>query len=213
MSSLPIRVLFVCTTNSCCSQMAEAWLRHLGGGRFVVRSGGTDPSHLDPVARRVMDEVGVGIASQRGKGLDAFVSETFDLAVTLCDNAQGAVDRFGRITRIEHTTIELSATKLGTTAPPPLPRKIAVPICWPPLVSSMTFAVVALLKTRSTMLSPVRSPIAAMLNWPPAVDWKALVTTGFAISLRSNRSIRRVPAKSSKKRSSSPSASTSPLPW
>jgi len=86
----PYRVLFVCVANSCQSQMAEAWLRRLGEDRFVARSAGTEPRHLHPLATRAMQEVGVDIAAQRGKGLDAVQRESFDLCVALTQAARDA---------------------------------------------------------------------------------------------------------------------------
>jgi arsenate reductase len=86
-SQAPYRVLFVCRENSCQSQMAEAWLRALGGAGVVARSAGTAPRHLHPLATAAMQEAGVDIAAQRGKGIDAVKHERFDLVVTLCDTA------------------------------------------------------------------------------------------------------------------------------
>ena len=79
------RVLFVCTANACQSQMAEGWLRALGAQHFVARSAGVEPRHLHPLATAVMQETGVDISRQRGKGLDAVRSESFDLVVTLAE--------------------------------------------------------------------------------------------------------------------------------
>ena len=90
MPAPPRRVLFVCATNSCPSQMAEAWLRHLGGDSFVVRSAGADPSHIHPLAVRAMQEAGIDMSAQRGKGIDAYRSERFDLVVTLAESVRGA---------------------------------------------------------------------------------------------------------------------------
>lgn len=99
----PFRVLFLCTANSCRSQMAEGWLRHLGGERFIARSAGTAPRFLHPLATRAMQEVGVEIAAQRGKGIDAIRSERFDLAVTLCDEVHDAgVPTLPGVARLEH---------------------------------------------------------------------------------------------------------------
>ncbi len=102
MTEQPLRVLFVCGDNSARSQMAEGWLRHLGGERVLVRSAGTAPRHLHPLATRAMQEVGVDIGAHRGKGLAAVTLERFDLAVTLCDGTQGACAERVTAARTEH---------------------------------------------------------------------------------------------------------------
>ncbi len=95
----PCRVLFVCVGNSCQSQMAEAWLRRLGGDRFIARSAGIAPRHLHPLATRVMQEVGVDIAAQRGKGIDAVLRERFDLCVALTSAARAACPPLPHVAR------------------------------------------------------------------------------------------------------------------
>jgi len=81
-------VLFVCTRNSCRSQMAEGILRRKAKGRFDVASAGTDPMPVNPLATRVMTEVGVDLAGQRSKSLDAFKDKRFDYVITVCDHAK-----------------------------------------------------------------------------------------------------------------------------
>ena len=102
MSAPPLRVLFVCPDNSCRSQMAEGWLRHLGGARFVARSAGIAPRHLHPLATRAMQEAGVDVGAQRGKGLDAVRRERFDLVVTLCDTIADELAGVGGAARVVH---------------------------------------------------------------------------------------------------------------
>ena len=102
MPGRPYRVLFVCVGNSCQSQMAEAWLRHLGGERFVARSAGTEPRALHPLATRAMQEVGIDIAEQRGKGVDAVARESFDLCVALALAAREASGALPNVTRTEY---------------------------------------------------------------------------------------------------------------
>ena len=86
----PRRVLFVCADNAGASQIAEAWLRRLGGDRFVARSAGARPRALHPLATRAMQEAGIDIGAQRGKGLDAIRRERFDVLVTLGEEARAA---------------------------------------------------------------------------------------------------------------------------
>jgi ArsR family transcriptional regulator, arsenate/arsenite/antimonite-responsive transcriptional repressor / arsenate reductase (thioredoxin) len=82
------RVLFICTGNSSRSQMAEGWLRHLGGPRLVACSAGTAPTALHPLAVAAMEEHGVDISRQEVKHLDVFSGQSFDRVITLCDRAR-----------------------------------------------------------------------------------------------------------------------------
>jgi arsenate reductase len=66
-----IRLLFLCTGNSCRSQMAEAWTRHLKGDQFEVYSAGVSPKAIDPRAIKAMAEVGLDISGQKSKDVDA----------------------------------------------------------------------------------------------------------------------------------------------
>ena len=85
------RVLFICTANSSRSQMAEGWLRHLGGGSGVVAaSAGTVPTSLHPLAIAAMAEHGVDISGHQVKRVDVFSARTFDRVITLCDRAREA---------------------------------------------------------------------------------------------------------------------------
>lgn len=81
------RVLFLCTGNSCRSQMAEGWARHLHGDWIDACSAGTNPHALDPRAARAMAEAGVDISSHSSKTVDAFDPATIDLVVTVCAHA------------------------------------------------------------------------------------------------------------------------------
>jgi len=83
----PIRVLFVCTHNSARSQMAEGFLRRLGGNAFEAASAGTEPGELHPLAVAVMAEVGIDISGQRAKSVDDLVRQQFDYVITVCDDA------------------------------------------------------------------------------------------------------------------------------
>jgi protein-tyrosine-phosphatase/DNA-binding HxlR family transcriptional regulator len=84
------RVLFICTGNSSRSQMAEGWLRRLGGPSVVAASAGTVPTSLHPLAVAAMAEHGVDISGQRVKHVDVFAGQSFDRLVTLCDRAREA---------------------------------------------------------------------------------------------------------------------------
>jgi ArsR family transcriptional regulator, arsenate/arsenite/antimonite-responsive transcriptional repressor / arsenate reductase (thioredoxin) len=86
----PSRVLFICSGNSSRSQMAEGWLRHLGGPGVVAASGGTDPTSLHPHAVAAMAEHGVDISGHQVKSVDVFAGQSFDRVITLCDRAREA---------------------------------------------------------------------------------------------------------------------------
>jgi arsenate reductase (thioredoxin) len=78
------RVVFLCGHNAARSQMAEGFLRSLGGDRFVAESAGTIATELHPLAVRAMREVGIDISSHRSKSIDELAGP-FDVCVTVCD--------------------------------------------------------------------------------------------------------------------------------
>ena len=80
-------VLFLCTGNSCRSQMAEGWARHLKGDVIEPYSAGTHPSAVNPSAVKVMAEAGVDIRDQWPKNVNAIEGVQFDYVVTVCDQA------------------------------------------------------------------------------------------------------------------------------
>ena len=87
-NSEPIKVLFLCTGNSCRSQMAEAWLRELGGDSFKVYSAGLEPHGINPGTITVMNEAGIDLSGQSSKKLDEYIGRIeFDYLITVCGNA------------------------------------------------------------------------------------------------------------------------------
>ena len=82
------KVLFLCTANSCRSQMAEGFLRHLGGDRFEAASAGAQATEVNPDAIRVMKEAGIDISSQRSKDVSEFMGQRFTYVVRVCDRAK-----------------------------------------------------------------------------------------------------------------------------
>lgn len=82
------RVLFLCTGNSCRSQMAEGWARHLKGEVLEPYSAGIETHGLNPNAVRVMAEAGVDIAGHRSKHVDELRDVEFDYVVTVCGHAE-----------------------------------------------------------------------------------------------------------------------------
>ena len=81
-------VVFLCRANSARSQIAEGWLRTLSAGKLTVRSAGTQPARLHPLAEMVMAEVGVDIGHHQSKHVDTLAQLAPDVVVTVCDIAR-----------------------------------------------------------------------------------------------------------------------------
>ena len=82
------RFLFLCTGNSCRSQMAEGWARHLLGDVIESFSAGVEKHGLDPIAVEVMGEADVDISNHKSKLISELADLDFDYVITLCDNAR-----------------------------------------------------------------------------------------------------------------------------
>jgi len=102
MASRRPRVLFLCTGNSCRSQMAEGWARHLRGDVLEAHSAGTHPQTLNPLAVRVMAEAGVDISGHRAKALHELGGLAFDWGVTVCGDAHEHCPVLPGATRVVH---------------------------------------------------------------------------------------------------------------
>jgi len=88
MSQTKKRILYLCTGNSCRSQMAEGLTNALRGGEFEAQSAGVEPTVVDPRAIKVMAEIGIDISGQASKKLEQFIGKDWDWVVTLCDTAR-----------------------------------------------------------------------------------------------------------------------------
>jgi arsenate reductase (thioredoxin) len=97
-----LKVLFLCTGNSCRSQMAEAWTRILESDRIEAYSAGVDPHGVDPRAVQAMAEVGIDISGQASKDVDTFEHMEFEYVITLCDHANQACPVFPAKTKVIH---------------------------------------------------------------------------------------------------------------
>jgi len=83
--AIKTRVLFLCSENSCRTQLAEAFLRELTGDEVDIVSAGAEPGRLDPDAVAAMREVGIDISSARTKAVDPHLRERFHYVISLCD--------------------------------------------------------------------------------------------------------------------------------
>lgn len=82
------RVLIVCTGNSARSQIAEGLFRVKAAEKIDAFSAGTKPKGLNPLAVQVMSEIGIDISRHRSKDISEFQNQSFDLVITVCDNAK-----------------------------------------------------------------------------------------------------------------------------
>ena len=109
-----MKVLFLCTGNSCRSQIAEGWAKHLKGDIMDVYSAGIALGVLNQMAVKVMAEVGVDISAQRPKHIDELKGINFDYVVTVCDNARENCPIFPHKTKHFHKTFEDPTFMIGT---------------------------------------------------------------------------------------------------
>ncbi len=97
-----LKVLFLCTGNSCRSQMAEGWARHLKRGEFDAWSAGIEKHGLNPNAVKVMAEAGVDIADHESNTVDELPVQDFDYVVTVCGHANENCPIFAGKAKVVH---------------------------------------------------------------------------------------------------------------
>jgi len=100
------KILFLCTGNSCRSQIAEGWARHLKSGVIEAYSAGISPAGVSTRAIAVMAEAGVDISTQTSKHVDTLKEVDFDYVVTVCDNAREQCPIFPSRTKKLHKSFE-----------------------------------------------------------------------------------------------------------
>lgn len=110
-----LKVLFLCTGNSCRSQMAEGWARHLKSDVVDAYSAGTVTHGLNPNAVQVMAEAGVDISHHVSKTLASLKDVTFDWVISVCDNAREACPVFPGSTKQFHISFD-DPPRLAATA-------------------------------------------------------------------------------------------------
>jgi arsenate reductase len=97
-----LRVLFLCTGNSCRSQMAEGWARELKSDTIDACSAGIETHGLNPNAINVMAEVGVDITSQKSELVSGYLESPIDLVITVCGHAHETCPVFPGSARVMH---------------------------------------------------------------------------------------------------------------
>jgi len=110
-----VKILILCTGNSCRSQMAEGFLKSIGT-ELDVFSAGTNPSgKVHPLAIKAMQEVGIDISNSKPKKVEQFLNSRFDFVITVCDNARETCPVFlGKVKRRIHIGFEDPAEAEGT---------------------------------------------------------------------------------------------------
>jgi arsenate reductase len=96
------KILFLCTGNSCRSQMAEGWAKRLRGDAFDAYSAGVEPHGMNARAVRVMAEAGVDIGGHHSKHVDELKGVAFDVVVTVCDHAHESCPLFPGKPKVVH---------------------------------------------------------------------------------------------------------------
>jgi arsenate reductase len=96
------KILFLCTGNSCRSQMAEGWCRHLLSDRFDCASAGIEKHGLNPLAVKVMAEAGVNISAHSSKTTAELGDQEFDFVITVCGHADENCPFFPAKTKVIH---------------------------------------------------------------------------------------------------------------
>lgn len=110
----PFSILFLCTGNSCRSQMAEGWAKWYGGPLFDIQSAGIETHGKNPRAIAVMKEAGVDISSQESSKVNDDMLAQADLVVTVCGHADEHCPVLPSGTIKEHWPLEDPAKATGT---------------------------------------------------------------------------------------------------
>lgn len=110
-----VKILFLCTGNSCRSQMAEGWARALKSDVVEAYSAGIETHGLNPYAVKVMAEAGVDISAQKSKLVPELPTQEFDYVITVCGNARESCPVFPGKTRVVH---------VGFDDPPASPNRV-----------------------------------------------------------------------------------------
>jgi arsenate reductase len=110
-----MKILILCTGNSCRSQMAEAFLKSFND-RMEVHSAGTMPAlQVHPRAIQVMKEVGIDLSTHKPKSVDQYLSDAFDYVMTVCDHAKETCPLFtGKVRHRMHIGFDDPADAKGT---------------------------------------------------------------------------------------------------
>tara|TARA_B100000427_G_C15475272_1_gene580464 strand:- start:261 stop:689 length:429 start_codon:yes stop_codon:yes gene_type:complete len=100
------KVIFICTGNSCRSQMAEGFLKNIASNVFEVYSAGSNPSEVNPNAIATMQELNIDISEHTSDSIDCYINMGINIVITVCDHANQICPNFpGKVEKI-HWSIE-----------------------------------------------------------------------------------------------------------
>jgi arsenate reductase len=108
------KIIFLCTGNSCRSQMAEGFMRNMAGDKFQVVSAGVEPTQVNPYAIKAMAEVDIDISSHKSKSVNEFLNQKFDYVITVCNHARQVCPVFPGQNQDIHWDIEDPANFKGS---------------------------------------------------------------------------------------------------
>ena len=111
-----IKILYLCTGNSCRSQMAEGWTRHLKSNQIEAFSAGIETHGLNPHMIKVMDEAGVDVSNQKSENIRDFAEHDLDVVITVCGHAHETCPVFPANCKVVHT---------GFPDPPKMAKELA----------------------------------------------------------------------------------------
>lgn len=100
------KILFLCTGNSCRSQMAEAWLRELKGDQYQAYSAGLEAHGINPNVVKVMSEVGIDVSHQQSTLLQDIQQQNFDYVITVCSHAHESCPIFPGNATVKHISFD-----------------------------------------------------------------------------------------------------------
>ena len=109
-----MKVLVLCTGNSCRSQMMHGWLSNFGGNQVEVRSAGVETHGVNPIAIKVMAEADVDISGLTSNHIDEYMSEQFDSIITVCDHARESCPVFPSTSEQIHHNFDDPAKATGS---------------------------------------------------------------------------------------------------
>lgn len=113
-SKKKIKILFLCTSNSSRSQMAQGWANHLKGNIIEAYSAGVKPGSISKKAIAAMQEAGVDISAQRSKNVNELKGVDFDYVITVCDYAKEQCPVFPKDAKLIHKSFEDPSEVCGT---------------------------------------------------------------------------------------------------